>query len=108
MKETFGPRLARLIKEAGHTHASLAAVIEKDQDTVTSWCNEESSPRFDDFEGIAKALAVSPPYLMFAIEPQKQADYETWCQRYGYEDNEEAREDYQKYCDNLAALSGEE
>ena len=69
MKEIFTQRLARLMREAGHSQASLADAIDKTQPTIGRWIKGSHTPNMDDLENLSEVLNVSLVYLAFGVNP---------------------------------------
>ena len=55
----FGERLKRLIDEKGSSQKELAAKIDKNDQTVSSWVTGLSSPTAFDIEKICKILGIT-------------------------------------------------
>jgi len=67
----LGRRVKSLLKQNDMTHAELAAKLRWPRPSVTHTCNARDRILLHDVEALARALNVTPQYLMEGVWNQK-------------------------------------
>jgi transcriptional regulator with XRE-family HTH domain len=68
-RSTPATRLRRILRESGITAADLARKLEVSQPTVHAWVTGLHGIRWTNARRAAKALGVTPAWLMFGTDP---------------------------------------
>jgi putative transcriptional regulator len=61
--------IKRILKEQGRTQKWLAIQLNRSQNTVSSWCANQTQPTVDDLFLIGKLINVSPKDLIVDNKP---------------------------------------
>ncbi len=68
-KSTPATRLRRMLKDTGLSAADLARKLEVSQPTVHAWVTGLHGMRWANARRVAKAVGVTPSWLMFGADP---------------------------------------
>ena len=68
-RSTPATRLKKTLKEVGLTAADLARKLDVSQPTVHAWVTGLHGMRWTNARRVAKAVGVTPSYLMFGADP---------------------------------------
>ena len=73
-RSTPATRLRKMLKDAGLSAADLARKLDVSQPTVHAWVTGLHGMRWSNARRVAKAVGVTPSWLMFGADPSAESN----------------------------------